>query len=812
VIKCFTCRKNRHKYYECPDKKKEGGETHIAEAQRQNVEGEDAEGRRSLVMRKFLLTPEEEAENPVQRNSLFWTTCKTKDRVCKVIVDSGSTENLVSTEMVEKLELETIEHPSPCRVSWLQKGHQVNVTKQCLVEFKIGEYNDKILCDVIPMDVFHLLLGRPWQYDRNVIHDGRKNTYTLEKNGRTHMLLSIKDQEVKPEVSNVVLLMSGKELLTEVKKKEEPQFIVVRKPKIVLTSIREDDLPEEIPQLLEEFIDIVVDELPRLLPPIRSISHHIDIIPRDRLPNKVVYRLMPQENEEVKRQVQDLMDKGLIRESLSPCVVPTVLIPKKDGVWRMCTDSREINKITIRYRFPLPRMDDFLDCLSGAKFFSKIDLKSGYHQICMREGDEWNTTFKTNEGLYEWLVMLFGLTNAPSTFMTLMNEVLKDFIKKFVIVYLDDILIFNKTKAEHLKHLAIVMKRLQQEKLLINMKKSSFMKIKLIYLGFVISADKLKMDPDKVEVIKNWPLPKSIFEVRSFHGLASFYRKSIRNFSGISAPMMDTMKKIHKSFHWTEEAEKIFNLLKRKITEQPILVLPDFKKTFQVKCDASGFSIREVLSQEDKPIAYFSEKLNETKVKYSMYDKEFYAIIQALKKWRHYLIPKELVLYSDNHALQFVTQQDKFNQRHVKWVEYMQNFTFVIKHIYGTANKVFDALSRKCFLLQEFRVKTLGFDDLKNMYGDDPDFKEAYEVAENPILRDRNQWKEYMIQEGLLFKGNQLCIPKFSMRENLLKEKHSGGLVGNFSHDKTFSKLKESYFWPRMREDVKIFMDICRNC
>jgi hypothetical protein len=209
-------------------------------------------------------------------------------------------DNLISKEMVEKLELETIDHPSPYRVSWLQKGHQVNVTKQCLVEFKIGGYKDEILCDVIPMDVCHLLLGIPWQYDRNVIHDGRMNTYTLEKNGRTHMLLPIKDKEVKLEVSNTVILMSGKELLTEVKKKEEPQFIVVRKPKIVLTSTKVDDLPEEVQELLEEFADIVVDELPCLLPPIRSMSHHIDLIPGASLPNKAAYRLMPRENEEVK--------------------------------------------------------------------------------------------------------------------------------------------------------------------------------------------------------------------------------------------------------------------------------------------------------------------------------------------------------------------------------------------------------------------------------------------------------------------------------------------------------------------------------
>jgi hypothetical protein len=203
--------------------------------------------------------------------------------------------------------------------------------------------------------------------------------------------------------------------------------------------------------------------------------------------------------------------------------------------------------------------------------------------------------------------------------------------------------------------------------------------------------------------------------------------------------MMDMVKKRHKYFHWMEEAKKSFNLLKKKITERPILVLPDFSKTFQVRCDVSGFSIGAVLSQDNRLVMHFSEKLNEAKIKYYTYDKEFYIVIQALKKWRHYLVPKEFVLYNDNHALQFMARQEKLNQKHDKWVEYMQNFTFVIKHISGTFNKFADTLSRKSLLLREFRVNTLGFDNLKEMYGNDPDFKEPYEAYENLILRDRSQ-------------------------------------------------------------------------
>lgn len=235
-------------------------------------------------------------------------------------------------------------------------------------------------------------------------------------------------------------------------------------------------------------------------------------------------------------------------------------------------------------------------------------------------------------------------------------------------------------------------------------------------MGFVVVENELKMDSEKVAMIVNWPSPKNLIEVRSFHRLARFYRKFIKNFSEICAPMLDTIKKASQPFRWTEATERSFQLLKRKITERPILRLLDFRKLFQVRCDASGTTIGAVLSQEDKPEAFFSEKLNESRQKYSSYDKEFYAVIQELKHWRHYLLGNEFLLFSDNSVPEYIMQQHKLNHKHTKWVEYLHSFNFVLKHISGQANKVVDALSRKALLLQESTVQVLGFEHLRDLY------------------------------------------------------------------------------------------------
>jgi hypothetical protein len=339
--------------------------------------------------------------------------------------------------------------------------------------------------------------------------------------------------------------------------------------------------------------------------------------------------MSPKEHEELRRQVEGLLSKGHIQESLSPCAVPTLLTPKKDGTWRMCVDSRAINKFTIRYRFPIPRLDDLLDQLNGAIIFSKLDLRSGYHQIRVRPSDEWKTAFKTQEGLYEWLVMPFGLYNAPSTFMRVMNQAFRPFIGKFVVVYFDDILIYNPNKEKHIQHVREVLCVLRREKFYASPKKCSFMKDLVLFLGYIVSKDGLAVDESKVTIVRDWPIPTTLHEVRSFHGLLSFYRRFIHDFSTIMAPITKCMKA--KKFSWCEAATKAFGLIKLKLTTASLLVLPDFKVSFELHCDASKVGIGVVLSQGGKPVAFFSKRLSGSRLHYSTYDVEFYALVQSLR-------------------------------------------------------------------------------------------------------------------------------------------------------------------------------------
>ncbi|KAK1628431.1 hypothetical protein QYE76_002746 [Lolium multiflorum] len=521
------------------------------------------------------------------------------------------------------------------------------------------------------------------------------------------------------------------------------------------------NIPSSLLSLLKEFQDVFPDELPHGLPPLRGIEHRIDLIPGAPLPNRAAYRTNPEDTKEIQRQIQDLLAKGYVRESLSPCAVPVILVPKPDETQQMCMDCRPINAITVRYRHPIPRLDDMLDELSGATIFSKIDLRSGYHQIRMAIGDEWKTAFKTKLGLYEWLVMPFGLSNAPSTFMRLMNHILRPLIGKSVVVYFDDILIYSKNLEDHVQHVREVLCILRHEKLFANLPKCHFAQNKLVFLGFVVSANGIEVDSSKVEAIHNWPTPTNVGQVRSFHGLAGFYRRFVKDFSTIACPLNELTKK-NVPFVWGKAQQKAFDELKKRLTEAPLLALPDFAKTFEIECDASGLGIGGVLMQNGKPVAYYSEKLDGARLNYPIYDKELYALVRVLEVWQHYLWPKEFVIHSDHESLKYLKSQHNLNKRHAKWVEFIESFPYVIKYKKGKENVVADALSRKItLLLTRLEFHILGLEEIKELYPSDAFFGPIF--AKCSVDRG---FDDFYLHDGYLFKANKICIPESSLLVN----------------------------------------------
>ncbi|XP_066344069.1 uncharacterized protein [Miscanthus floridulus] len=533
-IQCLRCKGYGHVRKDCPSTRvmvvrADGGyssasdfdeETYALLAANNVAEGDDfqqdeehigaeaAEHYESLVVQRVLSAQMERAEQN-QRHTLFQTKCVIKERSCRVIIDGGSCNNLASAEMVKKLLLSTKPHPQPYYIQWLNSSGKVKVTRLVRVEFAIGSYHDSIDCDVVPMQACSMLLGRPWQFDKDSLHFGKTNQYSFVHNDKKIVLhpmspeailrdelaraSKLKNQAVASEnqiVANELekhkkkssksvhhnkneIKLKGscyfatKSDLDEIDASTTVCYALVCKETLFSLEDTSISLPPAVTNLLQEYADVFPKEVPPGLPPIRGIEHQIDLIPGASLPNRAPYRTNPDETKEIQRQVQELLNKGYVRESLSPCAVPVLLVPKKDGSWRMCVDCRAINNITIRYRHPIPRLDDMLDELSGSIVFSKIDLRSGYHQIRMKLGDEWKTAFKTKFGLYEWLVMPFGLTNAPSTFMRLMNEVLRSFIGRFVVVYFDDILIYSRSLEEHLDHLRAVFNALRDHHFLL---------------------------------------------------------------------------------------------------------------------------------------------------------------------------------------------------------------------------------------------------------------------------------------------------------------------------------------------------------
>ena len=461
---------------------------------------------------------------------------------------------------------------------------------------------------------------------------------------------------------------------------------------LILDSKREQVNLENIP-VIREFPDVFPEELPGV-PPEREVDLSIEVVQRTTPISRAPYRMAPTELKELKTQLQELLDKGFVRPSVSPWGAPVLFVKKKDGTLRMCIDYRQINKVTVKNKYPLPRIEDLFDQLRGASVFSKIDLRSGYYQLRVKEVDVPKTAFRTRYGHYEFLVMPFGLTSAPAAFMDLMNRVFRPYLDQFVVVFIDDILVYSKDAQEHERHLRIVLQTLRENQLFAKLSKCDFWLKEVSFIGHIVSAEGIRVDPVKIEAIVNWKPPRNVTEVRRFLGLAGYYRRFVQGFSVIASSLTRLLRKGVK-FEWDDKCQSSFERLKEILVEAPVLIQPTSGRDYTVYSDASRIGFGCVLMPDGKVVAYASRQLKRHEQNYPTHDLELAAVVFALKIWRHYLYGEKCRIFTDHKSLKYLLTQKDLNLRQRRWLELLKDYDCIIDYHPGKANVVADALSRK---------------------------------------------------------------------------------------------------------------------
>ena len=567
----------------------------------------------------------------------------------------------------------------------LADGKEAFCKGQVNLRIRIGALRDTVRCYVLDMAGFDIILGDGWLTSRRVHMDfGTKSAFVYKGKFRTTIrAVSHRMERARPVAGPLLSALQVKRLL----RSTERSFLVQVTDSTVeryLASIQTpaDGLvpPGRMQAILSDYKD-VFEELPDKLPPPRNHAHVIPLEPGARPVFRPMYRLTPAEKAEVERQVTDLLRKGYIEPSHSPWGAPVLFVPKKDGGLRMCIDYRFLNKITVKNRYPLPRIEDLLEQLHGATVFSGLDLASGYWQIRIHDDDVDKTAFRTHLGHFQWRVLSFGLTNCPSTFQQVMNDVFRDCLGKFVVIYLDDILIYSKTAAEHEHHLRVVLQRLREHEFYCRPHKCHFNQSEIQYLGHIVGREGVKVDPRKIQAVAEWPVPQDQHQVRSFLGLANYFRRFVQGYSGLVQPLTDLLRAgVDVAKGWNPTTQQAFEGVKHALTHAPVLVLPDFAaaqkdKPFEVIADASLTGVGAVLLQDGRPIAFESKKFSSAERNYDTSQRELLATIHALRVWRCCLEGLPFTLVTDHHPNTAFETQKELSPRMARWYEFLTRFS-----------------------------------------------------------------------------------------------------------------------------------------
>ncbi|KAJ1039979.1 hypothetical protein NDA10_002020 [Ustilago hordei] len=595
---------------------------------------------------------------------------------------------------------------------------------------------------------------------------------------------------------------------------------------------------------------------------------HLELIEGGKPPQGPLYLKGPKEMSELRRYLDENLEKGFIRPSKSPARSPVLFVPKKDGGLRLCVDYRGLNEITVKNRAPLPLIEEQLFLLRKARIYTKLDLRAAYNLIRIAKGDEWKTAFGTQLGLYEYLVMPFGLANAPAHFQSFINDIFRDIIGVYVVVYLDDFLIFSDTEEVHVKHVTEVLTRLRSNRLFAKLSKCEFHTKTVEFLGYIIKPTGIEMDPEKVRTVKEWPMPESIHDIQRFLGFANFYRRFIAHFACIAKPLTALVKPIErfKKFELPEEAQQAFHKLIQAFTSAGVLQHFDYHLPTRLETDASDFAIAGVLKQEHEgrwhPVAFYSRKMSSAEKNYEIHDKELLAVVACLTQWRHMLagLPNQLVILTDHEALKYFKSQRRITGRQARWAILLADFDFILQYRPGDKGGEPDALTRRTDMQpageeQDHNVRQLLPPRVFKETADHDSLLVAPMISMESIaskglkdlvqifqpldqeLQEIHRKKPFEVRDDLWYSGGRLVIPKVIMpgrtnnrhsrsakevdgqslsvehlRFMVMTQCHDGITAGHIGRDATIKAAQRHYWWPNMTAWIADYVASCPVC
>jgi hypothetical protein len=757
----------------------------------------------------------------------FWG--QINGRQAKILIDTGAQSNFIDSNFAHAFELSTTSTPHPTTVHMADgTTHTVDT---CLnhATIQINQYEDHVTLDVLPLSAYDVILGEPWMSTKDCIIHWRQQRVTITHDDGVLELCVEHSPNMDDRYDTThTKMMGGKAFARHIHSSDE-LYVAVITPTDPPSPLTPTSPPSSLPPewIQRQYGDVFAE--PSTLPPHRDVDMTIDLQPGAAPPFQAPRPMSAPMLDELRNQLAKLQQAGFIAPSSAPYGAPVLFVKKKDGSLRMCVDYRALNKVTIRNKYPLPRIEELLDRLRHATIFSKIDLRSGYHQLRITPNDIDKTTFVTRYGSYKFLVMPFGLTNAPSVFMQLMNNLLSEFIDQFVIVFIDDILIYSNTENEHNQHVRAVLDKLREAQLFANSEKCSFYQSRIEFLGHIVSAEGISMDPRKVAAVVDWPPLTNQHDVRSFLGLAGYYRRFIEEFSLIAAPLTDLLRD-DVPFEWGHSQQRAMSQLKIAITSAPTLIVPDLNQPFIVHSDASGYAISGVLSQlrdgMEHPIAFLSRKMNAAERNYDVREQELLALVTCCREWRHYLeAAPHTTINTDHASLQYLLSQREFtNRRQARWSELIQAVLPHIQPIKGDDNVVADPLSRRpdhrddtsidyldsitCAPISILQPDRVLIEDVKEAYSDDAQWRE---FITNPDV----EHEHYQVIDGLVYvkQGHRLVIPNSdALKQRIIDEHHSTNVAGHRGVTKTHVAIKQNFYWPGMKGDVTARVLQCPTC